>query len=100
MTTSETDQRLLLEIKGDLGETYGVVREVRHQLAEHRHEDRDRLDRIDTRLGTIEHRQAEAIGAARARERGEVRRAGIVAALVAGAISVLGEFVHNWWPGR
>ena len=67
MTTSETDQRLLLEIKGDLGETYGVVREVRHQLAEHRHEDRDRLDRIDTRLGTRPRRSVPRVPASAAR---------------------------------
>jgi hypothetical protein len=100
MANEPEQQRLLMEIKGDLGETYGIVSEVRTQLAEHRQEDRERLDKIDGRLVTIEERQAEAIGAARARERGEVRQAGMVAAMIAGAISLLGQFVAHWWPGR
>jgi hypothetical protein len=89
--------RLLMEIKGDLGETYGIVNEVRAELVEHRHEDRERLDKIDGRLGDIERGQAEAAGQARARERGEARQAGIIAALVAGAVTALGSIFPHWW---
>jgi hypothetical protein len=89
--------RLLMEIKGDLGETYGLVTAVRSELAEHRQDDISRLDRIDGRLGTIERNQAEAIGAARHRERGELRQAGVIAALVSGAVTALGNLLPHWW---
>ena len=60
--------RLLMQIKGDLGETHGLVTAVRSDLADNRQEDITRLDRIDGRLGTIERQQAEAAGHARALE--------------------------------
>jgi hypothetical protein len=94
---ADDQTRLLLEIKGNLGETHGILSEVRSELAEHRQEDRSRLDRIDGRLGTIEQSQAQMIGAAKAREKGEARQAGIVAALVAGVVSALGAVVPHWW---
>jgi hypothetical protein len=88
--------RLLMEIKGDLGETFGLVSAVRQSLEEHRREDRDDLREIKDRVGRIEQGHAEIIGAARGRESGQTRRAGMIAAVIAGAISLLGQFVPHW----
>jgi hypothetical protein len=104
MTMADEQLRLLLEIKGDLGETYGIVSAVREELAAHRIEDREalrdnreRLEAIGERVGSIERHQAEAAGAMRYRERGELRQAGIVAALIAGAVTALGNLFPHWW---
>jgi hypothetical protein len=88
--------RLLLEIKGDLGETFGLVSAVRQSLEEHRREDREDLHEVKERVGRIEQSQAEGLGATRARENSEVRRAGVVAAAIAGVISILGQLVPHW----
>jgi hypothetical protein len=88
---------LLLEIKGELGETIGIVSEVRTELREHRHEDRTELRFLGQRLGKIEERQAQVIAADDRRRHGEARRAGIVAAVIAGTISMLGQIVPHWW---
>jgi hypothetical protein len=88
--------RLLMEIKGDVGETRGLVAAVREDLAAHRVEDREALGEVKERVARIETQQAEAIGAARHREHGEVRQAGIVAALIAGLISFLGAIWPHW----
>jgi hypothetical protein len=89
--------RLLMEIKGDLGETYGLVSAVREDLAAHRVEDREAISAVGDRIGALERGQAEAIGRVRAREHGEARQAGIVAALIAGIVSALGNLFPHWW---
>jgi hypothetical protein len=96
MSDPEAELRLLLEIKGDLGETYGLVSAVREELSAHRVEDREALGEVKERVARIEAQQAEALGAAKHREHGEVRQAGIVAALIAGAISLLGALIPHW----
>jgi hypothetical protein len=96
MATPE-ELRLLMEIKGDLGETYGLVSAVRDEVAAHRVEDREQHQATTERMSAIERHQAELAGHARARERGEIRQAGIVAALISGAISLLGAFFPHWW---
>jgi hypothetical protein len=90
----DDQSRLLLDIKGDLGETKGIVAELRVELREHRQEDRADLGEVKARLGEIEARQAQTVGAEAMRRHGETRRAGIVAAVVAAAIGVLSQFVQ------
>jgi hypothetical protein len=94
---------LLIEIKGELGETKGMLAEVKgrvisveSELRGHRHEDRTELRRVCDRLDRIEQHQADERGARRVRAHGEIRRAGVVAALVAAATSVLGQFAAHW----
>jgi len=87
----DDDKRLLLQIKGDLGETFGIVSELREGLAEHRREDREDLREVKERLAGIEKHQALVTGAEAARRHGETRRAGIVAAIVAGLIGMLSQ---------
>jgi hypothetical protein len=68
-----------------------ITRATRAELREHRHDDNTRLDRIDARLGQIEQHQARATALEEARRQGEVRRAGIVAAVTAGVIGLFGQ---------
>jgi hypothetical protein len=89
--------RLLLEIKGDLGETKGLLTGVRSDISAHREEERDRHEKIDSRLCSIEQSQAQMLGAASAHERGAVRQAGIIAALIAGIVTAFGSFHSSWW---
>jgi hypothetical protein len=93
----DPNARLLLEIKGDLGQTFGLVSAVRQSLEEHRREDREDLHEIKERVGQIEQSHARVLGAAQARENTEVRRAGIAAALIAGIVSLLGQIIPHWW---
>jgi hypothetical protein len=89
--------RLLTEIAADLGETKGIVAEVRTELREHRHEDRTDLRMLGMRLGKIEERQAQRVALDEAQRHGEARRAGIMAAIVAGIVSVAGQVFPHWW---
>ena len=89
--------RLLMEIKGDLGETKGIVSQMREEAIEHRDEDRASFGEVKARIGRIEQQQAEAIGAAQHRARGELRQAGIIAALISGAVTAFGNLLPHWW---
>jgi hypothetical protein len=94
------EQRLLLEIKGDLGETFGIVSELRTALAEHRQEDRAALSEVKERLVEIEARQAHAQGAAAARRHGEGGRLALWAGGVSAAVSGLTGWLVSHWAGH
>jgi hypothetical protein len=97
----ETDPtRLLLEIKGDLGETFGIVSELRTALAEHRHEDRADLHEVKQQLAAIEARQAHAQGVAAARRHGDTGRLTVWAAAVSAAVSGLTGWLVSHWAGH
>jgi hypothetical protein len=88
--------RLLAEIKGEVGETRGIVSEVRSELRDHRHEDRTELRFLGERLGRIEERQAQIVALDERRRHTEARRSGVIAAAIAGAIGLLGQLVPHW----
>jgi hypothetical protein len=94
------EQRLLLEIKGDLGETFGIVSELRTALAEHRQEDRDNFQEVKERLGEIEARQAHAQGAAAARRHGDMGRLALWAGGVSAAVSGFSGWLLSHWSGH
>jgi hypothetical protein len=94
------EQRLLLEIKGDLGETFGIVSELRTALAEHRQEDRADLHEVKERLTEIEARQAHAQGAAAARRHGDTGRLTLWAGAVSAAVSGLTGWLFSHWTGH
>jgi len=92
--------QLLMEIKGDLGEAHGIAVAMRTELDKHWDEDRSQLARIDGRLNALERMTSENQGAARAHEKVELRIAGVVAVLIAGAVSLLGNLFPHWWWGK
>jgi hypothetical protein len=89
-----------LEIKGDLGETFGIVSQLRTALAEHRQEDRADLREVKERLGEIETRQAHAQGATAARRHGDTGRLALWAGGVSAAVSGLTGWILSHWTGH
>jgi hypothetical protein len=85
---------LLIEIKGDLGETHGIVSALRGDLAEHREEDRRSLRELRERLGALEGKVAQVLAAEDMRRRGESRRAAVIAAIVGGVIALFSQLVQ------
>jgi len=95
--------RLLVEIKGDLGETRGVVSviqadlaQVKTDLRDHRHEARTEIRMVAERLDHMAQRQAGTDAVNESRRHDEAKRAGAIAALIAGAITLLGNLVPHW----
>jgi hypothetical protein len=86
--------RLLIEIRGDLGETHGIVSELRGALADHRQEDRNSLREVRERLGVLEGKMVQALSAEDMHRRGETRRAGIIAAVISSVVALLSQFVQ------
>jgi hypothetical protein len=86
--------RLLLDIKGEAAETKGIVSEIQIELRDHAREDRTELRFLAQRLDKIEQRQARASGADEARRSSDTKRAGLVAAIVAGTIGLVSQLVE------
>jgi hypothetical protein len=93
--TDDPTRLLLIEIKGDLGETIGIVSEVRSELRAHVHEDRTEMRFLGERLGKIEERQAHSAALDSERRHNEARRSGVIAAVVGGLVALLGQLLPH-----